>query len=592
MMPEREEEEKEETQKAKEEKHPSLDHEAQKHHNKNVTVILDLEQSTSTSSSKTSSSSPSNGESSFPFTPQEQKRIIRQIDLRVVLLLGAMYAVSLIDRSQIGLAMISGMGTDLQLTVGARYNIINAVFFGPYVLFQLPSTVLLRKIGPKRFLSGATLAWGLATLACGFVREWRDLVALRVVLGACEAGFYPASIYLLSTWYTRYELQKRFAGLLILGVIPAAFSGILAFGISHLEGRGIAGGGPSWWGRSLKQKNPLDATSSSSDDDGDHLSYGPGLAGWRWIFILYGITTCVIAGVAWFLLVDFPEKIAFGGGNSGGSHNDDDGDGDGKNEKKRSSRWWWKMKNKNRVAFLTKQEAAWAVHRIEKDRNDVMPGEFHLSSYLSPILSLQVWSFALLYCLSGTIGYGINFALPLILHKGMGLSTPVSQCLVTPPYLAAAGVTWIEAYYADQWRVRSPFILGNCVAVGVGLCLIGFVENVGVRYFGVFLAAIPSTANGPCILTWQANNVRGQWKRALVSALSVGLGAIGGVTGSMVFRTQDQPHYTPGIATCITAAGLIMVIVVLLNITFMRANKRAAAGGEPVEGLVGFRYTL
>lgn len=112
----------------------------------------------------------------------------------------------------------------------------------------------------------------------------------------------------------------------------------------------------------MKQKNPLAAT---SDDDDDGLSYGPGLAGWRWIFILYGITTCVIAGVAWFLLVDFPEKIAFGGGN-------DDGDG----EKKKSSRWWWKMrKNKNRVAFLTKQEAAWAVHRIEKDRNDVMPGE-------------------------------------------------------------------------------------------------------------------------------------------------------------------------------------------------------------------------
>lgn len=195
MMPQREEEEKEETQKAKEAKHRSLDHEAQKHHNKNVTVILDLEQSTSTSSSKTSSSSPSNSESSFPFTPQEQKRIIRHIDLRVVLLLGAMYAVSLIDRSQIGLAMISGMGTDLQLTVGARYNIINAVFFGPYVLFQLPSTVLLRKIGPKRFLSGATLAWGLATLACGFVREWRDLVALRVVLGACEAGFYPGGFF-------------------------------------------------------------------------------------------------------------------------------------------------------------------------------------------------------------------------------------------------------------------------------------------------------------------------------------------------------------------------------------------------------------
>lgn len=104
-------------------------------------------------------------------------------------------------------------------------------------------------------------------------------------------------------------------------------------------------------------------------------------------------------------------------------------------------------------------------------KTKIQKTRFHLSSYLSPILSLQVWSFALLYCLSGTIGYGINFALPLILHKGMGLSTPVSQCLVTPPYLAAAGVTWIEAYYADQWRVRSPFILGNCVAVGVGMLI-------------------------------------------------------------------------------------------------------------------------
>lgn len=90
----------------------------------------------------------------------------------------------------------------------------------------------------------------------------------------------------------------------------------------------------------------------------------------------------MIAGVAWFLLVDFPEKIAFGRGTTTtttGDHvnHDDDGDGDGDGEEKKSSRWWWwwKMKNKNRVAFLTKQEAAWAVHRIEKDRHDVMPGE-------------------------------------------------------------------------------------------------------------------------------------------------------------------------------------------------------------------------
>lgn len=89
------------------------------------------------------------------------------------------------------------------------------------------------------------------------------------------------------------------------------------------------------------------------------------------------------------------------------------------------------------------------------------------------------------------------------------------------------------------------------MTIYVGLCLIGFVETIGVRYFGVFLACAPSTANAPAMLTWQANNVRGisqhipltirpitdhvydagQWKRALVSALSVGFGAIGGIIG-------------------------------------------------------------
>lgn len=129
----------------------------------------------------------------------------------------------------------------------------------------------------------------------------------------------------------------------------------------------------------MQRKYPLDpnAAASSDDDDGD-LAYGPGLAGWRWIFILYGITTCVIAGVAWFLLVDFPEKIAFGRGTTMTTTGDHVNHDDGENEEKKSSSrwWWWRMrKNKKRVAFLTKQEAAWAVHRIEKDRNDVMPGE-------------------------------------------------------------------------------------------------------------------------------------------------------------------------------------------------------------------------
>ena len=171
--------------------------------------------------------------------------------------------------------------------------------------------------------------------------------------------------------------------------------------------------------------------------------------------------------------------------------------------------------------------------------------------------------------------------------EGMGFSLAVSQCLVTPPYILAAIATWFVAFYADKWKVRSPFVLVNCtlIIVGksslsyvqdgdesandvVGLCLIGFVETVGVRYFGVFLACAPSTANAPAILSWQANNVRGisehipvilrtiaddvydagQWKRALVSALSVGFGAIGGITGYRQSSFFRSIHYAD--STC------------------------------------------
>lgn len=115
---------------------------------------------------------------------------------------------------------------------------------------------------------------------------------------------------------------------------------------------------------------------------------------------------------------------------------------------------------------------------------------------------------------------------------------------------------------------------------------------MGVRYFGVFLATTAANANVPCVLTWQANNIRGQWKRALCSATLVGTGGIGGIIGSTVFRSQDAPNYRPGIYCTMIAAALIIVLTLLLDLKFWRANKRVDNGGKMIEGLQGFKYTL
>ncbi|KPI42047.1 High-affinity nicotinic acid transporter [Cyphellophora attinorum] len=498
------------------------------------------------SKSPTSDSDRLNEDRINRFSPEEQKKIIRRIDRRLVLTLGFLYCVSLMDRTNLGIASVAGMGVDLAL-IGERYNIIVLLFFITYVLLQPPATVVLRKLGPRAFLPTITVLWGVTMICFGFVKVWTDMIPLRLVLGIFEAGFFPGCAYLLSCWYPRYELQKRNAVFYLIGSMASAFAGILAYGLSQLKNHGS---GPSWWGG-------IYSYPTAKNPDLPFLRHG-GIAGWRWIFILEGVLTCVLGIGAYFIIVDFPEKATATFG----------------------------------LKFLNQEEVDFVVARIEKDRHDVLPEEFKVGKYLKNALDLKVWAFASLFGLTTTCTYAIAYFLPIILNEGMGFNVAASQCLVAPPYVLAAIVMYAFAYLGDKWHLRSPFILFNACLGLLGLGLLGYVKNVGVRYFGVFLATSACNANVPCVLTWQANNIRGQWKRALCSATLVGFGGIGGIIGGTVFRAKDKPHYEPGIWTCMIAFSLIIVITLALQFKFIRANKRAEAGGKPIEGLVGFKYTL
>lgn len=91
----------------------------------------------------------------------------------------------------------------------------------------------------------------------------------------------------------------------------------------------------------------------------------------------------------------------------------------------------------------------------------------------------------------------------------------------------------------------------NCTIAIIGLPILGFASSGPVRYFGVFIATAGANANIPATMAYQANNIRGQWKRAFCSATLTGLGGIGGIAGSLIFRTQDAPEYIPGMVGCI-----------------------------------------
>lgn len=203
-------------------------------------------------------------------TEREAKKIIHRIDRRLLVTIGFMYCVSLIDRTNISFAAIAGLAQDLVLT-GNRYSIVTLAFFPAYIVFQPTSTVLVRKLGPRIHISVITTAWGAVMLGMGFVRTYGQLTALRVIIGIFEAGFFPSAVYLLSTWYTRYELGRRYGLFYVIGSVTSAFSGLLAFGFIQLEGKG-------------------------------------GLRGWRWIFVVEGIATILLGIAGYWLLVDFPDS--------------------------------------------------------------------------------------------------------------------------------------------------------------------------------------------------------------------------------------------------------------------------------------------
>ena len=162
---------------------------------------------------------------------------------------------------------------DLGMT-GQQPNIALTIFFVPYILFEIPSNIIMKKLKPHVWLSICILSFGIVSLAQGFVQSYGGLIATRFFLGLTEAGIFPGSFYLISFWYKHNEAQKRFTIYISSVILASAFGGLLASGIANMDGV-------------------------------------RGLANWRWIFILEGIATIFVGFMSFLLVTDFPKEATW-----------------------------------------------------------------------------------------------------------------------------------------------------------------------------------------------------------------------------------------------------------------------------------------
>jgi len=99
----------------------------------------------------------------------------------------------------------------------------------PYIIFELPSNLIIRKLGPRNQLAAITVLWGSVMLGMGFVKTWEQLAVCRVLLGILEAGFFPGCAFLISTWYLRAEAGRRMAWFYLSSMVVSGFSNIMGW---------------------------------------------------------------------------------------------------------------------------------------------------------------------------------------------------------------------------------------------------------------------------------------------------------------------------------------------------------------------------
>ncbi|TES75949.1 MFS transporter [Burkholderia cepacia] len=202
-----------------------------------------------------------------PDSPAHQA-LYRKLNWRLLPFLLLCYTFAYLDRVNIGFAKLS-MQSDLGIS-DAVYGLGAGIFFLGYVLFEIPSNLLLPRIGARKTISRIMVLWGLTSAGMMFVHNETTFYGMRFLLGVFEAGFAPGMIFYLTYWYG----QRRMAGVMAVVMLAGPIGG--AFG------------------------SPLSAWLMTG------LSGVHGLAGWQWMFIVEGLPCVLLGALALKVLSDRP----------------------------------------------------------------------------------------------------------------------------------------------------------------------------------------------------------------------------------------------------------------------------------------------
>ncbi|KAJ7130792.1 MFS general substrate transporter [Mycena crocata] len=392
--------------------------------------------------------------------------------------------------------------------VGLQYNICAAVFFVSYCVFEVPSNMVLKKVRPNLWLAFIMAVWGIIMLSMAFVKRYEHLAVARFFLGVAEAGLLPGATFYLSQWYPRKCYAQRMGLFISASTMAGAFGGILAFAIQKMEGY------------VFYYYADFDLIPCRINN----------MHGWSWIFLLEGLATVVIAIFGCLIMPDYPEK----------------------------------------ANFLSSAERDYLLDLLAKDSAGLSK-RFEMKFFWQAVGDYNTYLHSLLFLTTVIPAYCFALFVPTII-KGLGFSAAKAQLMSTPPYIFASLVIIFITRLSDKTKMRGPYILGIALVGIIGYAIWYATASATAGYIAAFLACAGTFGNIALVLSWAGSNTGGDLKRSVVLAVVIGLGNLGGVCSSFVFRTQDAPRFHPGHATAIGCICITFVTALFMTWNYRRLN--------------------
>lgn len=466
-----------------------------------------------------------------------------KIDLQVVPICLLLYLLSFLDKSNISQAVIDGekqpdgsiKNPGIMTSLGLSphdYAVALTVLYPPYMAFEIPSNLMIKRVTPRIWIPLLVIAWGLVETLQGLVTSRAGLYINRVFLGAAEAGIMPGIAVYLTFFYKPSELQFRQAFFFTGASLSGAFSGLLATAIRKMDG--IAG---------------------------QH--------GWQWVFYLEGIFTVLVGFLCFFLLPNRPESCFL--------------------LTSKERRIVVERLSEARETYRDRPELALRLEQTVPDVSEEqapppVPSPWH-REVLRAFRDIRLLLLgALGFCVSMSI-FSVAYFMPTIVKEMGDYSAAQAMLMSCPPYAVSFAYSLIVAVASDRLRMRYASIM-----IGLVLCVIGFAVVLGcersmVRYGGIIMLTCGGYAGPPCLFAWAANNSAGHYKRATALALIIILDNCSGLASSWLFNSKTEaPRFTRGVATnlAVAAFGLIVATAIELLVYYERKQRKSGRRDDRV----------